>query len=142
MAQTTGRRRGPLKKVLVGLGVLFVIVVLALGIVLLATESQRREDRSLEIARVDFTKVPDGIYRGGYKGWNKFDVVVTVSAGKVTKITIDEATSSPPTDITMRILDRIIKEQSLEVDAVSGATVTTKGLLRAVEVALVEQRTE
>jgi uncharacterized protein with FMN-binding domain len=142
MSEKSGKKRGPLKKVLIGLGVFLLIVAVGLGVTLLVTEGQRREDRDLEIAGVDFSKVPDGTYRGSYEGWNKFDVLVSVAGGEVTDIKIAEDSVNPATDVTDKIIQRIVSGQSLDLDAVSGATVTTKGLLKAVERALVEQETE
>lgn len=139
MSEKSGKSRSPLKKVLMGLGIFLLVVVVGLGVMLLVTEGQRREDRNLAIADVDFSKVPDGTYRGGYEGWNKFDVLVTVAGGKVTDIKIAEDSQNPATDVTDKIIERIVSGQSLDLDAVSGATVTTKGLLKAVESALVEQ---
>jgi uncharacterized protein with FMN-binding domain len=142
MSEKSGKKRGPLKKVLIGLGVFLLIVAVGLGVTLLVTEGQLREDRDLEIAGVDFSKVPDGTYRGSYEGWNKFDVLVSVAGGEVTDIKIAEDSVNPATDVTDKIIQRIVSGQSLDLDAVSGATVTTKGLLKAVERALVEQETE
>jgi len=142
MSETSGKKRSPFKKVLIGLGIFVLVVAVGAGVMLLVTEGQRREDRNLEIADVDFSKVPDGTYLGNYEGWNKFDVLVTVAGGEVTDIKIAEDSVNPATDVTDKIIDRIVSDQSLDLDAVSGATVTTKGLLKAVERALVEQRAE
>jgi len=138
----SGKKRGWLWKVLVGLGIFLVVIVVVLGAVLLATEGQRREDRNLQIADVDIAAIPDGTYLGSYRGWNKFDVVVTVSGGNITSIEVAEGSPAEATDVTNDILRRVVSAQSLDVDAVSGATVTTKGLLKAVENALVSQRTQ
>ena len=142
MSEKSGKERGPLKKVLIGIGIFVLIVAVGLGVMLLVTEGQRREDRNLEIADVDFSKVPDGTYRGSYEGWNKFDVLVTVTGGEVTDVKIAEDSVNPASDVTDEIIERIVSGQSLKLDAVSGATVTTKGLLKAVERALVKQETE
>jgi len=142
MSDTPGKKRSPLKKVLIGIGIFFLIVAVGAGVMLLVTEGQRREDRNLAIEDVDFSKVPDGTYRGSYEGWNKFDVLVTVAGGEVTDITIADDSPNPATDVTDKIIERIVGDQSLDLDAVSGATVTTKGLLKAVERALVEQTAE
>ena len=138
-SEKSGKKRSPLKKVLIGLGIFILIVAVGAGAVLLITEGQRKEDKNLAIADVDFSKVPDGTYRGSYEGWNKFNVLVTVAGGKVTDIKIPEVSPDPATDVTDKVLERIVSRQSLDLDAVSGATVTTKGLLKAVERALVEQ---
>jgi uncharacterized protein with FMN-binding domain len=127
MSEKSGKKRGPLKKVLIGLGVFLLIVAVGLGVTLLVTEGQRREDRDLEIAGVDFSKVPDGTYRGSYEGWNKFDVLVSVAGGEVTDIKIAEDSVNPATDVTDKNIQRIVSGQSLDLDAVSGATSRPRG---------------
>jgi uncharacterized protein with FMN-binding domain len=127
MSEKSGKKRGPLKKVLIGLGVFLLIVAVGLGVTLLVTEGQRREDRDLEIAGVDFSKVPDGTYRGSYEGWNKFDVLVSVAGGEVTDIKIAEDSVNPATDVTDKNIQRIVSGQSLDLDEVSGATSRPRG---------------
>jgi uncharacterized protein with FMN-binding domain len=127
MSEKSGKKRGPLKKVLIGLGVFLLIVAVGLGVTLLVTEGQLREDRDLEIAGVDFSKVPDGTYRGSYEGWNKFDVLVSVAGGEVTDIKIAEDSVNPATDVTDKNIQRIVSGQSLDLDAVSGATSRPRG---------------
>lgn len=139
MSERSGKKRSPLKKVLVALGVFLLVVVVGLGAAVLATEGQRQEDRELAIASVDFSEVADGTYRGSYEGWNTFDVLVTVADGEVIDIEIAEDSPNPASAATDDVVGRIIDAQSLEVDAVSGATVTSNALLKAVEIALVEQ---
>lgn len=142
MSEPEGKKRHPFRTVLIGIGIFLVVIAVGAGALLLATEGQRREDRNLEIADVDFTTVPDGTYSGSYEGWNKFDVLVTVAGGEVTDVKIADDSPNPATDVTDEILKRVVSNQSLDLDAVSGATVTTNGLLKAVEVALVEQSTQ
>lgn len=134
------RKRRPLARVLIGVGVVLLVIVVALGVMVLVTEGQRREDRNLEIADVDFSQVPDGDYRGSYQGWNQFEVNVTVSGGKVTGIEVADGSRDPSTAVTDEVLERVIGEQSLQLDAVSGATITTNALLKAVEQALEGQQ--
>jgi uncharacterized protein with FMN-binding domain len=139
-SEKSGKKRSPLMKVLIGIGIFVLVVATGLGVMVLATEGQRRDDIELEIADVDFSEVPDGVYLGSYDGWNKFDVLVTVADGEVTGIEIAESSRNPASEDSDAIIERIVSEQSLDLDAVSGATVTTKGLLKAVERALVEQQ--
>jgi len=142
MSETPRKKRSPFMKVLIGIGIFFLVIAVGAGVMVLATEGQRREDRNLAIEDVDFSKVPDGTYRGSYEGWNKFDVLVTVAGGEVTDVKIADDSPNPATDVTEEVFERVISGQSLDLDAVSGATVTTKGLLKAVERALVEQTAE
>ena len=73
-SEKSGKKRNPLKKVLVGIGIFLLVAAVGAGAMLLITEGQRKEDKNLAIADVDFSKVPNGTYRGSYEGWNKFDV--------------------------------------------------------------------
>ncbi|MHB1136106.1 MAG: FMN-binding protein [Coriobacteriia bacterium] len=130
------------RKVLTRIGITLLVIVVALGAMVLITEGQRREDRNVVIADVDFSQVPDGVYRGAYEGWNQFEVITTVSGGRVTQIEIADDSRDPSSAVTDEVFERVLSEQSLGLDAVSGATITTNALLKAVERALVEQRTE
>ena len=141
-ASDHSKKKRPLARVLAVIGIVLLVIVAALGVMVLATEGQRREDRDLVITDVDFSRVPDGDYRGSYRGWNQFEVIVTVSGGRVTAIEVADGSRDPSTAVTDEVFERVISEQSLQLDAVSGATITTNALLKSVEQALVEQRAE
>lgn len=80
----------------------------------------------------------DGVYTGsgqGFKG--TITVEVTVEGGAVTDITVVSHQDTPSYfDWALPILDQMQEEQSLEVDAVTGATYSSAGLLAAVQDAL------
>jgi uncharacterized protein with FMN-binding domain len=103
---------------------------------------EHREARSLPLNGVDFTRLVDGTYRGAYAGgmykWRPNECQVTVSSGKVAGI---ELISSPDpkakTAYTNTLYERVIQAQSLQVDTISMATLTSKAYLQAVENALV-----
>lgn len=80
----------------------------------------------------------DGTFEGqgqGYKG--NITVSVTVNNGMVTAIDILSESDTPKFfDRAKAIIDRIIGNQSLEVDAVSGATFSSRGIKTAVYNAL------
>lgn len=80
----------------------------------------------------------DGVYTGsgeGFKG--TITVEVTVEGGAVTDITVVSHQDTPGYfDWALPILDQMQEEQSLEVDAVTGATWSSAGLLAAVYDAL------
>ncbi|NLF52022.1 MAG: FMN-binding protein [Leptolinea sp.] len=109
-------------------------------------EQEHQEARSLPLDRVDFGDLKDGVYHGHYEGgmyrWRRNDCEVTVASGKVADIKL--VTSSDPGMENMdpkMLYDRVIKEQSLQVDTISGATLTSKAYLQAVENALVQSQT-
>ncbi len=80
----------------------------------------------------------DGVYEGsasGYKGM--ITVSVTVSGGQVTAIDVVSDSDTPSYfNRAESVIDTVIDEQSLEVDAVSGATYSSAGIINAVSDAL------
>lgn len=83
-------------------------------------------------------QLKDGTYEGsadGYEG--TITVSVTVSGGQVTDITVVSESDSPQFfNQAKTLLDTIISGQTLEVDAVSGATFSSAGLINATADAL------
>jgi uncharacterized protein with FMN-binding domain len=119
-----------------------IVIVAALGGGLLFTEGERREGRNLPIGAVDFKSLDDGTYVGEYAGgmykWRANKVQVTVASGRVTNISVLEQKSPPPTGLTSQLYDRVIQAQSLQVDTITSATITSKAYLKSVENALVK----
>lgn len=63
---------------------------------------------------------------------------VTVSSGKVTDIQLLKNKENRPPEFTNKLYDRVIKSQSLQVDTISSAKLTSKAYLKSVENALVK----
>lgn len=81
----------------------------------------------------------DGIYRGEYdllKTPVKVTLDVRMQNAKITNIAIIKHLCSPIGKKAEKITDQIIEKQSLQIDAVSGATGSSKAILKAVEDAL------
>jgi uncharacterized protein with FMN-binding domain len=103
---------------------------------------EHREARSLPLNGVDFSRLNDGSYHGAYAGgmykWRANECQVTVSSGKVAdiKLVVSQDPGSKNTQYEA-LYDRVIQAQSLQVDTISGATLTSKAYLQAVENALV-----
>lgn len=95
-------------------------------------------DTSANIVTFSGAQLKDGVYQGtadGYKG--AITVAVTVKNGQVTAIdVISKSDTDRYFDEAKSLLDKIIGQQSLEVDAVSGATFSSAGLINAVYRAL------
>ena len=104
---------------------------------------EHREARSLPLNAVDFSKLNDGTYHGAYAGgmykWRANECQVTVSSGKVTGIQLvgSKDPAAKNTDHGM-LYERVVQAQSLQVDTISGGTLTSKAYLKAVENALVQ----
>jgi uncharacterized protein with FMN-binding domain len=93
--------------------------------------------RQMEINRVDLTRVRDGAYQGDFTyGGYTYVVEVTVKEGRITSISPTANRDTGPARQAEGVIPRILAEQRNEVDAVSGATTTSKALLKAIETAL------
>ena len=103
-------------------------------------EREHKEARSLPLNAVDFSKLKDGTYTGEYEGgmykWRANSVRVTVSGGKVAQIEPLTGIEDQGDGKTQMLYDRVIEAQSLQVDTISGATLTANAYLQAVENAL------
>jgi uncharacterized protein with FMN-binding domain len=103
---------------------------------------EHQEAGSLPLDAVDFGGLRDGIHHGLYEGgmykWRANECDVTVTDGKVTDIQL-VASKDPGRENTQvkPLYDRVIQAQSLQVDTISGATLTSKAYLQAVENALI-----
>ena len=104
---------------------------------------EHKEARNVTIENIDFPSLADGTYTGYYEGgmykWRECEVEVTVSLGKVKEIKLlnskDPGGNNADHD---KLFNRVINEQSLQVDALSGATLTSKAYLKAIEIALLK----
>lgn len=80
----------------------------------------------------------DGVYTGSARGHqSNITVKVTVEKGQVVSIDVLEQNETKKYfSHAMSVLDDVIRQQSLDVDAVTGATYSSAGLLNAVRDAL------
>lgn len=97
--------------------------------------------KKIEIKDIDLSQIKDGEYLGQYaNGRWQYVVRVIVSGGKIKSIEILNEKSGFVENMYKKVNDevisRVLKNQSLKVDVVTGATVNTKALLKALENAL------
>ncbi|MDR1586393.1 MAG: FMN-binding protein [Treponema sp.] len=112
---------------------LFVFFVFPLGLFILAACV---DFDAITINNPDLGKVADGTYRGNSKvGPVRVVLDVIVRDRAITSIQIIEHFNGRG-EKAETIVPRIIEAQSLEVDVVSGATGSSKAILKAVETAL------
>ncbi|WP_025691912.1 FMN-binding protein [Paenibacillus zanthoxyli] len=128
-----------LRNIMIGI----IIIVLVGGIICWTLFSKElREGKNLPLTGVDFKRLADGTYTGTYEGgrfkWRANEVQVTVSSGKVARIALLKSTEGRPSEFTNELYDKVIRSQSLQVDTISGATITSKAYLKAVEDALLK----
>ncbi len=122
------RKRKPLKVI----GIVAAIIILILAAGLIAVTRGLSEMQELVINEVDLTKIPDGIYAGEFSRYRWSNTVqVSVEDHKILAINTTNAQK-----LEQELTSRIITQQSLQVDITSGATVSSKAFLKAVEDAL------
>jgi uncharacterized protein with FMN-binding domain len=95
--------------------------------------------KNLVVKMPDLAPIADGVYRGNYDLSGtpvKVILDVIIQNQKIVKIEIVEHSGSPIGKKAEKITDRIIEYQDLDVDVVSGATASSKAILKAVENAL------
>ena len=80
----------------------------------------------------------DGVYEGEYKkGINKVVVKVTINDGRIAEIELVKHTASWIGKKANEIIpQRIVEQQSTQVDAVSGATNSSRVIMNAVQKAI------
>ncbi|HET8936469.1 MAG TPA: FMN-binding protein [Polyangiales bacterium] len=95
------------------------------------------EIRQLVIREVDLQKVADGTYDGSYhKGRWTFDVQVVVQDHRIRSVKNVNARMKALQVWNDRAEQAFIQRQSVSIDVVSGATLNSRAMQKAVEVAL------
>lgn len=90
-------------------------------------------------AKAPAGKWQDGSWQGKGEGLHgDIDVTVTVTGGRIASVTIDkQEEAAGVSDVALqRIPEEIVKAQSTKVDTVAGASMSSKGIIAAVEDAL------
>ena len=93
----------------------------------------------MEISHVDPATVPDGEYVGEFpfREQYRYLVRVTVKSGRIDTIDVlENGTENQYAQKGLGVISRMLEKQSPRVDAITGATVTSKALMKCVERAL------
>lgn len=124
-----------LRITLIALGcIIAAVAALYFGIVDLAGKTQAAYE---QITPVNLAEIDDGVYNGKAGGFIcSVDLDVIVNDHRITDIQIKQQVNGGGKYKAGGILPRIIKSQSPQVDAVSGATLTSKTFMVAVYNAL------
>ena len=115
---------------------LFLIGMAFTAVYLKSVADYKRAVKETTFGNLDISDVPDGVYVGEYDvDFIYARVEVTVQNGVITNIDILEHKNGrgSPAEV---VVDRIVAEQKIEVDAVSGATNSSTVIKKAVENAL------
>ena len=117
------------------LSIVLIIIIIA-SIFIFYLYYGKSETLNLTINTIDLSKVTDGSYKGSYsKGRFSYKVEVTVKDNRIESVNILSKPSIVQ-EFDNDIISRVLQQQSLKVDAVTGATASKKALLKAIENAL------
>ena len=98
------------------------------------------EARNIEILDIDFSSLRDGAftgyYEGGMYGWRENECEVRVLTGAVTEIRLLNSEAEYTAAFLDTLYNRVTRQQTLQVDVVSGSTLDSKACLKAIEDAL------
>lgn len=114
------------------------IIVLILAAALISITDGLKEGANIQINSIDLSTIPDGSYTGTFtfKRWTN-TLIVHIKDHEITAIEIDRDVSAAQiADCADEIFRRVMEAQDTQVDVVSGATVTSKAYLKAIENAL------
>lgn len=115
----------------------FVVVVGGMGIFI---SYGVNDAHKIEIADVDLSRIEDGSYTGSFQNgrWSN-EVVVEVKNHAIVSIAVTKDVMISDENVKNRIIADVIRNQTCKVDAISGATVTCKSYLKAVQNALSQE---
>ncbi len=115
---------------------LFLIVLIFTAIYLKSVADYKNAVRETTFICLDISNIPDGVYVGEYDvDFVYAKVEVTVQNGAITDIDILEHKNGRGKSAEI-VTGRILEEQKIDVDAVSGATNSSTVIKKAVENAL------
>jgi len=122
------------KKWLLIIGIIVAVFIIGMFYYAMAGMQEIKE---MIITDVDLSQVKDGVYTGEFKGnrWSNA-LEVTVEDHKITEIKVIDDVGIPIPEISQKLIESIKEKQSLNIDAISQATINTKAYLKSIENAL------
>ncbi|MDD4200738.1 MAG: FMN-binding protein [Eubacteriales bacterium] len=118
------------------LGVIAIAGIIFLFTYLKSVNDYKHQVATLQIHEIDLSTIPDGTYVGDCNvDFIYAKIEVTVKNGAISEIDLIQHKNGKGKPAE-KIIEIIKKEQSVDVDAVSGATNSSRVIMKAVENAL------
>jgi len=116
---------------------LIVLIAVIIGGTMIALTQGLEEGKNVEIKGLNLNNIEDGTYKGkhNFKRWSN-EINVIVKDHKITDIKILKDVRFPNPELSAQLFEEVLADQDTTVDIVSGATVTAKAYLKAIENAL------
>lgn len=127
------------KKMLTVIGIVvgsILVLIIGMRVAFFFVERNLKDLKNLAVSKVDTSKIPDGAYRGAFKAFPvDVEVSVRVEAGRIGRIDILKHVNGQGKGAEV-LPARVVETQNLNLDAVTGATYSSKVILKAIENAL------
>jgi uncharacterized protein with FMN-binding domain len=121
------------------------IITIVLTVFFLASCSLRKEHdeaRNILIKDIEFEELTAGEYTGYYEGgmyeWRENECIIQTLKGELIGIELVYTKEDLQDGFIEELYNKVLNEQSLDVDVVSGSTLTSKAHLKSVENALLK----
>lgn len=117
------------------------VIILVISIMMFILMNGMDTAQALELNQINLSQVEDGKYVGTYDTtrWTN-SVEVTVINHKITEVIIVKDVMIALEGLSDRLFKKVIDNQSIDVDIETGATITSKAYLKAIENALGERK--
>jgi uncharacterized protein with FMN-binding domain len=117
-----------LRKTLIGLILTFLLVNYA------CVPEEVKKVREMKINHVDLTNISDGSYQGNFSyGSSTYIVETTVESHKINSIQVLQNRETSHAKKAEGVIQKVLEQQKNDVDVVTGATTTSKAILKAIE---------
>ena len=127
-------------KILLIVAIILVIIIIAGAVIFSTFQTNLNKLTTVTITDVDLTKIEDGTYLGSYGSFPvSAEVQVIVADHKITNIKILMHNNGQGANAEV-IPENVIAAQSLEIDIVSGATYSSKVILKSIQNALKSEK--
>ena len=117
--------------------ILLAILLISVATMMFIFMNGMDDAKAIQINTVDLSNVEDGEYIGSFDltRWSN-EIIVTVKDHQIIKLELVEDVMFKIGEVTKTLFDRVIQNQSLDVDIETGATITSHAYLKAIENAL------
>ncbi len=117
------------------------VVVLVAFVLMGCATQEMLMVRQMEIKDVDIGKIQDGAYIGAFSyGGFKYEVKTIVNDHQMKDIVVLHNRDTKHAKRAEGVIPAMLRNQTPKVDAISGATTTSKALMRAVENSLLHEQ--
>lgn len=124
------------KKFLAFIAAILVIAVAGFSISLKTINNNLEELANSKISNINLSSSTDGVYTGSYEQFPvSAEVKVTIENQKIMKIDLIKHVTGQGGAAEV-ITEKVIETQRLDIDSISGATYSSKVILKAIENAM------